>query len=132
MNWRNRAACKGAGDVFLLPMTHGKLVINRKAAAAQAICRECPVLLECRSWLAEFWAENGSDPTPWHVVAGMTPDERLAQKWSTHRPGRCGSMHGYWDHQQRKELPCGPCREAIAEYQRDRRERMKQQQEGAA
>jgi len=135
MTWRNRAACLGGGDVFLLPMMGGRLVIKRKAAAAQAICAQCPVLIGCRTWVRDYWAANGEDPVPWHVAAGMTPAERAEQAPPRPRGARsvsdprpvatCGTVAGHERHKRNGEEPCRACRDAVNHYQRERLARIK-------
>lgn len=63
-NWRARGHCKYAPDLFFDIDTHGQ------APEAKRVCRGCPVLPDCETWVADARPEFG-------VVAGMTPAERL-------------------------------------------------------
>lgn len=46
MPWRARGACSGQGELFFNPA-------KAKQREAAAICAECPVRAECRSWAIE-------------------------------------------------------------------------------
>ena len=43
-DWRNRAACLGKGDAFFPDPSD-----TERVAKAEAICRYCPVIEDCRT-----------------------------------------------------------------------------------
>lgn len=68
--WRRRAACQGAdGELFFPDTRDGDYPL--RLAAAKAICRACPVQLECRTWAVEHRNERG-------IWGGLTERERRA------------------------------------------------------
>ena len=52
VGWQYRAACKGLQSHLFFPPNHieRKQERQRRERAAKAICRECPVLQECREY----------------------------------------------------------------------------------
>jgi WhiB family transcriptional regulator, redox-sensing transcriptional regulator len=52
VGWQYRAACKGLQSHLFFPPNHieRKQERLRRERAAKAICRECPVLNECREY----------------------------------------------------------------------------------
>ena len=66
--WVAAAACAGTPTAMFFPKRGGQ----NAAAVAIAICNECDVLTECRTW-----ALSSPDPTCGHGIAGgMTPRQR--------------------------------------------------------
>lgn len=65
-NWRTRGRCRYAPDLFF------EAENRNDADDAKKVCRSCPVLPECETWVADARPEFG-------VVAGMTPGERVAR-----------------------------------------------------
>jgi len=63
--WRRQARCNNAPPDLFFPET------EEDAATAKAICAQCPVLAECRSWILEHPENTG-------VWAGTTEQERAA------------------------------------------------------
>jgi hypothetical protein len=53
-DWRSRAACLGRGDAFFPDPSDAERV-----AKAEAICRYCPALIECRAYSRELRPEAG-------------------------------------------------------------------------
>jgi hypothetical protein len=119
-DWRTRAACRGAGDMWLLRCVRGRMRPAQLTGAAIEICMGCPVFNDCHTWITGVIAETGDDPCPSHVVAGLTPEQRQQQP----RPARdvsptrvrCGTPSGYTTHCGRGEAPCWDCRQAQAAY----------------
>lgn len=75
--WRKRAACIGRADVMDPPAEKVKaardLGIERHLwEEAKQLCRSCPVLVQCRSWVVTLPAKR--DPTG--VCGGLTEEER--------------------------------------------------------
>lgn len=70
-DWRGRGACRDrAGDTFFPVGTTGPAL--DEAEEAKAVCRRCPVRVECLSWAID----SGSDSGVW---GGMTEGERRAE-----------------------------------------------------
>ncbi|GHD43003.1 WhiB family transcriptional regulator [Streptomyces galbus] len=57
-HWRDRAACIGEDPEIFFPLSDG-LAAGADARAAMAVCRRCPVLLDCRSWAVEHGEDDG-------------------------------------------------------------------------
>ena len=74
MTWLDDAACLGHWSYF--DGNHpGENARNRKGIsprhqAALAICRECPVLIECRTWALTNYYDDSA------VIGGMTGHHR--------------------------------------------------------
>ena len=69
MSWRDRAACKGATDLFFPPEDLTPTEYAQFTANAKAICMTCPVRLECL-------AAAGTEAQGHGVWGGMTAEER--------------------------------------------------------
>ncbi|TKS98941.1 WhiB family transcriptional regulator [Streptomyces lasalocidi] len=57
-HWRDRAACVGEDPEIFFPLSEG-LAAGADARAALAVCRRCPVLLDCRTWAVEHGEDDG-------------------------------------------------------------------------
>ena len=69
-DWRARANCKGVPvEVFFHPDGERDPVRSRREARAKAICRGCPVQLECLH-------EAVATPNPYGTWGGMSERER--------------------------------------------------------
>src|SRR6266511_5702223 len=58
--WTADAACTGQTDLFFAPAGERPEARVVRESRARSICRDCPVLLECRDWAREnreygFW-----------------------------------------------------------------------------
>lgn len=76
-NWSSRAACKDVGDLFWNEYDDEdnprvELDRNHRILRAKAICRQCPVLKECRVWAL---TKVGSDDRH-TILGGMTWSQR--------------------------------------------------------
>ncbi len=73
IGWQDQAACRGPlGAVFFPPTTtERKREKMAREARAKEICRECPVLNECREYALEIREPHG-------VWGGMSENERRA------------------------------------------------------
>ena len=125
-DWREKAAC---ADLFVDPEAFFPNDTDEKGiAAAKAICRECPVLQECRDWAIGAVGDYG-------IFGGLTGDERKKiRRNSTRKPqtstrtvpinGReHGTNRGYHQHSQAKETACEDCKFAHALHEAARKER---------
>lgn len=74
--WRVRAACRGASDIFF---PDSQLVENLRPA--QAICATCPVREPCLNWALDTNQEFG-------VWGGMTEGDRKRLRRRRYRAGR--------------------------------------------
>lgn len=108
-SWWPRRACAGLFGLFYSPPNEPD---NRTVALA--ICAGCPVLPECRTWIA-----TEREPIVDHVIAGMRPREVASWRalpqhveWRRfhHRPP-CGSEKAYTAHLRYGEH-CARCTEA--------------------
>lgn len=66
MNWTESAACRDADPELFFPVgTSGPALLQ--TAAAKAVCRRCPVLIDCLFWAldhpleAEYGVWGGTD-----------------------------------------------------------------------
>jgi WhiB family redox-sensing transcriptional regulator len=87
--WMSRAACKGQTHHFFAPHGEQAEARERREAVAAAICRTCPVLLECRDY-ARRHREQG-----WW--GGENDEDRLEARRRarrTARPPSLGSVAG--------------------------------------
>lgn len=135
-DWHEQAACKGMDPAVFAPWDPGVAPRDQDptlAAAAKEVCARCPVLAEC--------AEGDADR--FVVRAGMTPAEQMgfgghicpdcgrgcvdASGLGVHRRQahgwvpECGTPGGHGRHTRAGEEPCGPCRDAMNAYRRERR-----------
>ena len=76
LEWTVDAACGGQTDLFFAPACERPEARVVREAQARSICRECPVLLECRDWAREnreygFW---GGESEEERAAAGYRVD----------------------------------------------------------
>jgi WhiB family redox-sensing transcriptional regulator len=77
-HWRDLAACRGMDvRIFYGPEEIRGSPVPAAVAAAKRICRQCPVITECR-----LWALNR--PEPYGIWGGLTTKERQRRR----RPAR--------------------------------------------
>jgi WhiB family transcriptional regulator, redox-sensing transcriptional regulator len=69
-DWRESAACRGADLTIFFPDTRG--IVETSNAAAEEICRHCPVRREC----LEFELAKGLPQHGW--FGGKSADDRAA------------------------------------------------------
>lgn len=104
--WRDRAKCAGADpEIFDAPSNGARTSAADRARARNVIriyCARCVVAPDC---LADALAHNSTG-----IRGG---------RYFTHEHG---SITAYVNHKKRGEDACGPCLEAAAAYQRDRRD----------
>lgn len=86
--WRDRAACVGLADVMDPPAEQVRaardLGIERRLwEDAKRLCRACPVLVQCRSWVVTLPAR--ADVTG--VCGGLTEEERARERRRRAQPG---------------------------------------------
>lgn len=82
-DWRGRGACHDDPDLFTPPGYTATYTVQIEAAAA--LCRECPVIGQCREWIAAF--EQGlGEASRDGVWAAMTPAERWEADDAAHEP----------------------------------------------
>lgn len=124
-DWQESAACKSMGTkLFYEERGHSVDV-------AKAICASCPVIEDCLDF-----ALQGSSYGDAGVWGGTTPEERrLIRRQRRIPPKRravaeCGTTGGYDRHQRLREVPCEPCREAKAAYNRERYEQRQKRKYG--
>lgn len=68
--WQANAACRGADPaLFHSPPNERGIAVQRREAAAKAICATCPVIIECTDYCDRAVDEHG-------IYAGITPRER--------------------------------------------------------
>jgi WhiB family redox-sensing transcriptional regulator len=118
-DWRAQAACRPGSGVdpelfFLTPSdTEG-------AKKAKVICRQCPVLAECKEW-ALASRDQG-------IAGEMTEKERRQYRNRIARKGigiapshpTCGTYSGRWKHKSLNEPTCDQCRLAYNTYMRQK------------
>jgi WhiB family redox-sensing transcriptional regulator len=68
LSWHEKAACKGKRDLFFGPYNERVGAKIQRERQAKRICRECPVISECRSY-----ARQNSEFGIW---GGETEEER--------------------------------------------------------
>lgn len=80
-DWGERALCKGRAD-WEIPqrdLLSPDPTFGPRTTRAKTMCFECPVFEDCYEWIMP----QHDDPCPCHVVAGMTPRERRAERKRT-------------------------------------------------
>lgn len=79
MDWRHRAACADSDPELFFPIgTSGPAQLQ--ITEAKAICRRCPVIMQCLNWALSTGQDSG-------IWGGMTEDERRALKRCTGQVG---------------------------------------------
>jgi WhiB family redox-sensing transcriptional regulator len=79
-DWRHRSACRDTDPDLFFPIGATGDAIGH-AEAAKAVCRQCPVRLDC----LEFAMTSNQDSGVW---GGVTEDERrrMRRSWRANRP----------------------------------------------
>jgi hypothetical protein len=130
-DWRRQAACRGHAnpDIFYAKGTTG--ASQAELEEAKAICRSCPVQLQCGAWAVET-------REPFGTWGGVSQDERRlrlrirvadgeAEPRRGHRPlADCGTESAYDRHVRRGEPIDDACRAAHTRASAERRERAKE------
>lgn len=89
VDWLQDAACAGVEpDVFFPPSTPNPVQQARFYAPALRICKDCPVVAECRAD-ADSWESSGG--YVYGVRGGETPRERNRRRAGL---GRLASVEG--------------------------------------
>ena len=114
MTWQNEALCRGRSDITWFPATSGEkggqpLEYKRAVEAAVAVCRECPVIAQCR--------EAGANEI------GIWGGELKRAPRYERTTAPCGTAAAYARHLRRGEPACQPCRFAVTLARRVREER---------
>lgn len=72
MDWRHRARCRDEDPELFFPVgSTGPSLLQIQEA--KAVCRQCPVLAECREWSIASGQDHG-------IWGGMDEDERRAER----------------------------------------------------
>jgi WhiB family transcriptional regulator, redox-sensing transcriptional regulator len=72
MTWRNRASCLDENPELFFPIGYtGSALVQ--VEEAKAVCRRCPVGVDCLNWAIEFNQDAG-------VWGGLSEGERQALK----------------------------------------------------
>ncbi|GAB7035605.1 WhiB family transcriptional regulator [Streptomyces sp. NPDC021749] len=72
MDWRHRARCRDEDPELFFPVgSTGPSLLQIQEA--KAVCRQCPVIAECRDWAITSGQDNG-------IWGGMDEDERRAER----------------------------------------------------
>lgn len=99
-NWMRQAACLNEDpDMFFE---------KPGEEHAKAICRDCPVYIECLEYALAERIEFG-------VWGGLNPVERRGGGRA--KPIVHGTYNGYRTHRRRGEVACNECLEANRQYQ---------------
>lgn len=124
-DWRQQANCLGTAVNLFFPEQGAS---THDAVWAKAICAACPVRTECL---------DANIDEKWGIWGGMSERERRKERRrragfaeENEPPAQprkrirsapmqpCGTRAAFRRHYLAGETPCGPCREANAEYQR--------------
>ena len=122
--WRDEAACRTEGTALFFPKVPnfgrnraGAIAARHEAdETAKAVCRTCPVQVECLSYALVHRQDDG-------IWGGTTPDERAGMD-RPRRPRRVkpinhGTVGGASSHRKRGERMCDPCRFAWNQHARE-------------
>lgn len=77
MGWRQRAACQEHDPELWFPVGDD-LEARQRTAAAKAVCRECPVIVECLDWAMASWQTAG-------IWGGLSRNERRVRRAAGNR-----------------------------------------------
>jgi WhiB family redox-sensing transcriptional regulator len=69
-DWRAKAACHGAADLFYQSNLEGKQATDHRVSRAKAVCVQCPVRPQCAAYALRV-AE------PYGIWGGFTERERM-------------------------------------------------------
>ena len=134
-DWRQQANCLGTSVNLFFPEQGASL----DAVWAKAICAACPVRQKCLD--ANLHETVG-------IWGGMSEEERRKERrrragFAEDAPAQprkrirsapmqpCGTRAAFRRHYLAGETPCGPCREANAEYQRAYRSEYRRNKEAS-
>ena len=69
-NWQQDAACRGTDGTFFFPPERERETARvKRVARAKAVCRECPVMTDCRAYALQVGE-------PFGVWGGLSEEER--------------------------------------------------------
>ncbi|BDM69458.1 hypothetical protein HEK616_29450 [Streptomyces nigrescens] len=72
MDWRHRARCRDEDPELFFPVgSTGPSLLQIQEA--KAVCRQCPVMDECREWALASGQDNG-------IWGGLDEEERRAER----------------------------------------------------
>ncbi|MBL1091557.1 WhiB family transcriptional regulator [Streptomyces sp. NPDC001739] len=72
MDWRHRARCRDEDPELFFPVgSTGPSLLQIQEA--KAVCRQCPVIAECRDWALASGQDNG-------IWGGLDEEERRAER----------------------------------------------------
>lgn len=111
--WMTAALCRGMNPDWWFPTGTGRLGIMQAESAA-AVCRKCPVIVQCKQYRDATCSAFG-------VWGG---DKKADRYLGTPRPllePEHGSEAMYARHLRRSETPCVACREGAAQRRSARR-----------
>ncbi|QSE86880.1 WhiB family transcriptional regulator [Rhodococcus koreensis] len=87
VNWQDRASCRGTDtDLFFSPDGERGKVRARREHAAKQICRDCPVLTECRTHAL-------SAAEPYGIWGGMSETDRTRHRRRRTRPDSAPALN---------------------------------------
>lgn len=110
-DWMVDANCLGVDPELFFPSTTGNGA-RQEVARAAVVCRECPVVQECRDYADALHVPFGV----WHGQARSGPLPPISL-----RPvAPHGTEAAARRHQRRGEKPCPACRDAAAWARRHR------------
>lgn len=119
-DWRAFAVCRDEDPELFFPVGEGSNA-EFQTEQAKAVCRRCPVMVDCEKWTARVRPEYG-------VFAGLDPRQRkLLYGQPINRPrrtaGRCRNDHVQNEENSRRDqdgvLRCRVCeRESVARSRR--------------
>lgn len=116
-DWRDQSACRGEDPDLFFPYPTELARIED----AKAVCRGCPVWMQCLQWATEQGVEG--------IWGGTTEEERHRARGRKKRtrpqaPAQCGTEAGAQRHRRLHERVCDPCRRGERQAHR-RREQAK-------
>ena len=76
MDWRSRGMCRNVDPELFFPVGRGEQA-RLQTREAKAVCRGCPVLVQCAEWVLTTGADQDNG-----IWAGMDPDERRVARRS--------------------------------------------------
>lgn len=109
-SWQEQAACIGHGALFFPKGESGYYSSPPDYEPALAICRTCPVLVECHAQAVHDGDIVGGYTAHGQVIGGCAPRQRQAGRPKAAKDTH-GTFGGYLLHRRDGERPCGPCAE---------------------
>lgn len=91
-DWQKDAECAGLKTLCIPLGFKGHTDKWFGLTEARSVCQRCPVLEQCRTWVLA----HDDDPCDWHIVAGLTPQERngIRRRRGTAVLGNAGRFTG--------------------------------------